>query len=116
MANSVRDFSIASGGTQSNGVDGQGQRLMGLNIPAIDSAAITFQHSIDGGTTWRDVKDHDGTTPAAINLGAADAGDKAVFVPDSVSKLSATGQLRIVLGAAQNSGAVTLKGLYERLY
>lgn len=114
MANAVERFTIGSGETQSNGVAGQGKRLMGLSVPTMTSTQITFQHSADGGSTWRDVKDHDDSSPATIDLGAADTGDKAVHVPDSVSKLSATGMIRLVV-SSQGSERVVL-GLYERLY
>lgn len=115
MANKVSDFVIASGGTDSSGVAGGGHRLMGLYIPTVTSCSFTFEWSRDGSTNWTTVKDLDGTTPAAISLGGADTGGKVVAVPDTVSKLSATGHLRLVASDAQGAER-TIRGIYERLF
>ena len=105
-------FTIASAGTASNALAGQGYRLTGLVLPALDSTTIGFQYSPDN-VTFSTIYTNSGAT-AAVTLGNADTGSKAQAVPDEVGKLSAVGFIKLVT-AAQNGGARTIGSVWERV-
>jgi len=105
-------FAILITGTLSDAKAGQGYRLTGLNIPALDSTTITFSFSEDG-VTYRTIFTNSGT-PAALTLGTADTGGKAVAVPDDVGKLSAVGFIKLIV-AAQNTAARSIGSVWERV-
>ena len=106
-------FAVAAAGTVSSvAVIPSGYRLIGLEIPAVDSATLTLDLSTDG-TTYRATAGSDGTANGAIG-GAANTGNKFVAVPDALSRMTEGRHVRATMGAAQNSGAVTIKGLCVR--
>lgn len=106
-------FSIASGGTTSDGAFKNGKRLVGLFVPTVDSTTITFQASDDGGTTWKAIHTAiHGSAPAALTLGTANTGDVWQSVPEEVGRISAVAMVRLVT-AAQNGGARTFLSLWE---
>lgn len=104
-------FSILAAGVLSDARAGQGYRLTGLNIPALDSTTIGFSFSEDG-VTYRTVFANSGAT-AAVTLGNADTGGKAQAVPDEVGKLSACGFIKLMV-AAQNGGARVIGSVWEK--
>lgn len=112
MANKIVTFAIANSGTESDEHKGQGHRLVGLVFPTMTSTTVQFDYSPDG-STWTRIYDTAGT-PAAVTLGGADTGSKAVAVPDTVGKLSATGFIRLVV--ASQGAARSVTGIYERFY
>jgi hypothetical protein len=106
-------FAIASGGTVSDTPSiPAGYRLIGLEIPAVDSATLTISLSADN-STFRATAGSDGTANGAIG-GAANTGDKFVALPEALSLMTEGHHVKITMGAAQNGGARTIKGLCAR--
>ena len=106
-------FSIAASGTVSDTPPIPiGYRLVGLEIPTVDSATLTISLSTDN-VTFRATADSAGTANGAIG-GAANTGNKFVGVPEALSLLTEGRHVKITMGAAQTSGAVTIKGLCAR--
>lgn len=56
--------------------------IVALDVPAIDSAALTFQVSTDGGATYRELKD---SALAAVSLGAS-TGDAVFQAPAGLQR------------------------------
>lgn len=107
----VEDFTIANGGTVSDGLHKPGYRLTGLIVPTMTSTTIGLAVSPDN-TTWTTVKDRDATTPAAVTLGAADTGAKAIGVPEEYGRLAVALYVRLVVAA--QGAARTVQGIFER--
>ena len=109
-------FTIASGGTASDFQHmGGGYRLVGLLVPTLDSTTITFEIDEDGSATGSlAVKTNThAAAPAALNLGTADTGAKAVAVPEEVGRLTAVAFVRLIT-AAQTGGARSIVALWEK--
>ena len=66
---------VASGAQVSGGVCLLGRPLLGLLVPAVNGTSpdINAEFSIDGGTTWYDVLEDDGSTEAVALTGTATA-------------------------------------------
>jgi hypothetical protein len=105
-------FTIANAGTASIGLHVPAHRLVGLILPALDSTTIGFSVSHDN-STFVVVYTNSGT-PAAATLGTADTGSKAVAVPEEIGRLAACMFIRLNV-AAQNGGARTIVGLFEKV-
>lgn len=105
-------YSVANGGTTSNGMGGNGYRLVGLDLPTLTSTTIEFEASADGGSTWRSVHNNTGTT-AAHTLGAASTGGKTQAVPDDVARLSAVALVRLKVAA--QGAARSIPSFWERV-
>lgn len=110
MSSLTIQFAILIGGTVSTTpVVQSGFRLIGLEIPAVDSATLTIDLSTDG-VTFRPTADSAGVANGAIG-GAANTGGKFVAVPDALSRMTEGRFVRITMGAAQVGGARTITGL-----
>jgi hypothetical protein len=97
----AQTITIASGGTLSSAAEVKGQHTYGVIIvPTIDSATITWAISNDN-TTFYALYDHLGT---AQQISATTA-NRAFSIPAGVL---ASNYFKIQVGAAQNSGAVTI--------
>lgn len=100
------DAVVPSGGTKSPAVDISEYAIIGLLIPEIDSANITFEVTEDEiGGTYYTLKEKDGTTYTVT----AGAGNFAV-ASDELAVLAAYSYVKIVLSAEQ-SQARTFKWL-----
>lgn len=88
--------------------------IVGVELPTIDSAAISFQVSYDG-VTARDLYANNGTTEVSI---AATTGNRVVEAPDALRKAGAV-QVKVrsgLTGAAVNQTADrVIKLLVRRL-
>lgn len=108
----IADITVADEAEVSSAFHYPSYALVGLIVPTIDSATIGFE--VEGpADTWTDVFTNTGT-PAAVTLGTADTGAKAVAVPEEVSRLAAAARMRLTFGAAQNGGPYTIKGLFQK--
>lgn len=105
-----KTITVLSGASTSDAFHSPGRSLVGLILPALSSATIGFDVSPDG-TTWTNVYTNSGT-PAALTLGAADTGSKAVAVPEEVGRLASVCHMRLKLGANQGADR-TITGLFE---
>ncbi len=82
MPPTTKTVTITSGTSLSGGVEiGEGV-LVGLDVPAFTSAAITFQVSSDGGTTYRDAYD---AAAAEVTCGAATTGNRYIAAPAALN-------------------------------
>jgi hypothetical protein len=105
---------IANGAALSGPLDLAGHVLIAIAMPAAWTAAVlTFQSSIDGGTTWSDVVDDTGT-----EVSVAAAASRTIVNGGQLEKLAPLGRIRIRSGttgvpvnqAADRSLAVITKG------
>ena len=104
-------LTVANGAAISDGFHIPGHRLVGLILPTLTSATVGFEVSQDN-STWVAVYTNSGT-PAALTLGTADTGAKAVGVPEEVGRLAAVCLMRVKLGANQGA-ARSIVALFER--
>lgn len=104
-------LTVAASGTTSAALSPDGASLIGLIVPALDSTTIGFEVSPDG-ITWTTVKTNSGAA-AAVTLGDADTGSKAVAVPEEVGRLAAVLHMRLVV-ASQTGGARTITAVMQR--
>lgn len=111
MPTSRETFTIAASGTVSNGIGGVGLRLVGLLLPTLDSTTIEFEAAIDG-INYVSIHTNTGAT-AAATIGNANTGGKFQAVPSDVGRISSTCPVRLKT-AAQVSGAVAIKSVWER--
>jgi len=111
----VSTFTIADEGTASDAQAGKGSRLVALKVPTMDSTTITFEASMDGGSTFAAIYSAaHGSAPAAITLGTANTGGFFQPVPEEVQRISAVAMIRLVT-AAQNGGPRTIGAIWEKL-
>lgn len=112
-----KNFTVAKDGTTSDFQYEPGHELIALIVPALDSATIGFSVAADGVAANAKVvyTNTHGAAPAALNLGTADTGGKTVAIPYEVSRISAAAPIRLVLGAAQNTAARTIIGLWAKV-
>lgn len=108
------EFAIPAGGTVSNTpVIPLGHRLIGLEVPTIDSATLTISLSTDG-VTFYPAYDSAGTANGQVG-GAANTGGRFVAVPDALSRMTEGRAVKLTAGAAQNGGARAIRGLCARV-
>ena len=106
-------FTIAASGTVSDTPPIPiGYRLVGLEIPPVDSATLTISLSSDNSTFYA-TAGSDGTANGAIG-GGANTGSKFVALPEALSLMTEGRHVKITMGAAQNGGARSIKGLCAR--
>lgn len=75
---------IAANNANTDKINLGGLRLFGIVMPAAWTAAnLTFQASLDGGTTWNNVKDATGAEVTVV----ASASDCVVWLPAAFSAL-----------------------------
>lgn len=100
---------IASGQSLSGAVSIGGSVLAALHIPAAwTAAALSFQSSIDGGTTWADVFDDGGAEVAIPSASIPTAAARAIVNGTILEKLAGLTMIRCrsgLSGAAVNQGA-----------
>ena len=104
-------FAIASSGTLSNALGGNGKRLVAVYLPALDSTTVGFVADIDGGTTYDDIFTNSGA-PAAVTLGTANTGGYWQAVPEDVGRISAVVPIKLKV-ASQTGGARSIISLWE---
>jgi hypothetical protein len=103
-------IAIAQNGTQGQCTVPPGYRLIGLELPALDSTTITAHLSRDGGATYRVAVDAGGTD---ITLAGTTTGNEFVAASDALSRLAlGATNLRLVLGAAQSTAARSITALF----
>lgn len=73
----ILQVTIVNGASLSGGVEIGAGSLVGLDLPVLTSAGLSFQASADG-VTWREVFNADGTTATSIG---ASTGDRFVAAP-----------------------------------
>lgn len=106
------DFTIASGGTVSGAaVIPGGYRLQSLNVPTIDSATLAISLS-DDNSTFRTPYDASGSLG---QVQGASVGGRVVVLSEILSRATEGRAVKITAGAAQTSGAVTIKGRCVRV-
>lgn len=104
----IIEFPIAASGTTGVAKVPEGWRLVGLELPTLDSTTIVATLSSDGGTTYRTTFDGAGTTNATIG-GTANTGNRFVNVVDSLSRL--TDGMKVKLTVASQTSAAVIKGI-----
>jgi len=94
---------IANGAAVSTAVVMGGGSLVAILVPsAWTAAALTFEASFDGGTTWRPVFD-DGAAEVTIssaNMTTLTGGNRAVVAASVLNKLAGLTMFRLVSGVA----------------
>jgi hypothetical protein len=104
MALTITTVTIANGAVESSSIDIQGGTLVGLELPAtITGATFSFQHTLDGGSTWKQIVKTDGTV---YSITATD--DKYIQIP--ASDLAGVSVIRLISASAEG-GARTIKAV-----
>ena len=80
----VIDVLIASGGSLSAAVAVDAGEIVGISVPTIDAAGLTFQVAIAG--TYRNLYNSDGTTETAVG---SSTGDRVVQAPAALKEAGA---------------------------
>jgi hypothetical protein len=95
---------IANGAALSDAGDVSAGEIVGIELPTITNAALSFQVSFDGGITWRDLYNADGTTETSVG---ATTGARVVAAPAALKECAALAvRVRSGLTAAPvNQGA-----------
>lgn len=101
---SVKTATIANGASLSDAVDVAGGEVIGIYLPTITSAAITFQASHDG-TTFGDLYTSGGSEQT---LGAASTGARFLLMPAGISGIASLKVRSGTTGSAVNQGAERL--------
>lgn len=94
----IEDVIIAAQGTLSNAVDLRGYGLIGLILPTITSANLTFRVSETEGGTYRTLND---ATGAAVTI-TASTGNRAIAT-DGLFPLCAYRWVKVVSSEAQEA-------------
>lgn len=102
---STSTATIANGASLSDAVAVNGGDVIGIYLPTITSAAISFQVSHDGGTTYSDLYTGAG---AEVTLGAATTGARFHSAPAGMSGITHLKVRSGPTGAAVNQGAQRL--------
>ncbi len=100
----IRVATIANGAALSDAVVIGVGEIVALDVPTITSAALTFEGSSDGGTTFRDLYD---SAQAEVSI-AASTGDRYIQAP---AALKGVDQIKVrsgTSGTPVNQGAARL--------
>ena len=105
----VKTCTIAISGTTSGAVDLEDAEILGLILPTLDSAALTFTVSATLAGTYVTLKSQDASTAFTIT---ASTGGCAIESND-LEALKGYRFVKIVAGAAQTTAAVTFTWLLK---
>lgn len=103
-------LTIPNAGTTSDAGDVSAGEIVGVELPTMTNGTLAFQVSTDGGTTWRDLYNSDGTT---LTTFAASTGARICQAPAALKECGAP-LVRVVAGAAQGAQRV-LNLIVQRL-
>lgn len=109
FSNPTKTSVIAVSGSSGTAIELEGWELACLEVPTLDSSTLVIYGSVDGGTTYRVIKD--GLGNQLMNF-AAGTGNFIVAARDMVDLVGCT-HIKPVCGSAQNTAARTLT-LYGR--
>lgn len=106
----VVPVTIANGAALSDAADVSAGEIVGIEIPAFTNAALSFQVSVDGGATFRDLYNADGTTETSSG---ASTGARIIAAPAALKETGAAlVKVRSGLtGAPVNQGAQRIVNL-----
>lgn len=94
-------LTIASGASVSDAVDTGGYALLALETPAAwTAAALTFQHSRDGSTSWTDLYDDQGTEVSIPSAALSTTASRTIVDNTILNRLAPLRYLRVRSGTA----------------